>query len=962
MPTDLRLRPSLDRANASILSKVEQMSPEESRELLGKIQTQLTGQGGVKSGVLTLVNPNRPGENLRFERKSWYQFRARSDEKLALTARVIETLIDRSGLADLADRRSFTAYVRGRSNRIGSQTLSRLLSRLPLNGNAVDAVKPNNYQATSDFSKDAIRKSVYQAFGETPQTIRALRDREYFLDSASEFSHDENYGELVKLLFAVEHARSESSNANQLSPSVLAKFVQGFFGVPPPLGKLSQFISNVVDHLSDGDEQAVDSTARVALGIAAHLEDLTSSQLEMLVEDLHWRIELDARAHNLEDPEDDIEGQIKMRHDRLTSDLTDELLTPEVQRLMSRFPDQASLISAIQKPFQSLRDAAPRLNRPVPRGAKATVLENENLDSHRFGEVTKLQMRGGSANKSLFLGTLKDASFHQVNMRGLKTPLAGIEASRLNFTQCDLTRANLVFTCTYPDSQLGEISFAGSDLTDANITIRYSDLNLPDDASELQIALIFDHLANVHRSSPLTLIDSIPNRFMGLKTKLMRETLEYLIDSTCDLIAPLRYALTDIALRNPAYLDDPKIREILLPVIFGNEKLGFEDRHPIALRTIAALSAETEENRARFVEENPGTVAMLLFHEYREARAIVGGPEQSATRDELRKQACALEALLHQHPSVAPAIDELKQAYIVDSAEYGIDQIAAQGKDGLMLVFPAGDEGALYISYSDLNSLLELPSESSFEKLMPCIFNQQTNKWELPASAQGHQAALISAHPLFGPRLEALKDSAALKALALALDENPGFKQYIVPALKGLAVEGSPLLVHATISADINGLYDDMDKFAVVSENENHERRQVVDWDAPILKPDHLASLRSQAESDGLIARGDNREWALYLFNMSTSIGRLSSNASLGSDTVSVDSLRFHAYKLMEAARAVDPGIIESKKWVEFGGLFKDENYCAEMLTRDMLQSSRAADGTLFMRLIPSHYRNQANG
>lgn len=110
----------------------------ESLSILSALKSQLTrSDGSLKSGVLKLMHttPGSPG-SMTFERKGWWQFWARRDAKMNATAAYLLVLL-RQAYGDAASAppevqtvmEDFQKYLASRSNRIGTRSLHRFLTR-----------------------------------------------------------------------------------------------------------------------------------------------------------------------------------------------------------------------------------------------------------------------------------------------------------------------------------------------------------------------------------------------------------------------------------------------------------------------------------------------------------------------------------------------------------------------------------------------------------------------------------------------------------------------------------------------------------------------------------------------------------------------------------------------------------------------------------------------------------------
>ena len=963
MPTSLNITGSRSNPANAVLQKVESMSSDEAKAILQQLKTQIqTRGGGVKSGVLTLVNLNNPEQTVRFERKSWYQFRARSADRVSVTARVIEALIDKAGLTSTADRRDFAGYLEQRANRVGTEKLDNRLRRMDLSASPAD---PTHREVTTALVRTHLKDSGLRQFATYPEER---------LEEVARGLRNDDLRELFRLLKNPGHlAYGESDPLGHESLTKMAEVFLGRDAQPAVLARFSaQAFSVIVEQpvvdIDDYDQSQhlappIDPLARLATHMAIRLLGTGKDSLpkiETFTQSLHKQLDLEAmNAEGVQGVgrllSDDARKRVGQRHMQLRDALIDAV-NSRTSGLSVSEEERLELGKTLGRSVETLRNASSLID-AAPRGEKGrSQLNAPASDGYQFHEVRGLDVRGGHINGGYFSGGLRDATFHQVDLRGLDTS-DNLEIDRVTFSQCDLTGAKLRFRLDYPQSLLSEVSFRGSDLTGASISIDYESLkDIPADAPNGAHESIFNHLSKEHRTSPLTMIDSIPNRFLGLKTKLMREAIEHLHSN--GLTDKLQAPLADIIRGNRAYLEDPYIRKTLGPQLLGDSSFPAADRRALGLKMLNDLHKQSEPERSRFVRNNIPTVNLMLLQEYLEPAADPANAEAVQKRDALMAAAADIEAIVHR--SMGDLCSALKGATVFDEEWYKPEAIknAPQVKGEYLLMFPAGDNLAATVSYDEFAKLVETPNDEAFSRLNP--IKRVGDDWKMGGGeiTKDDRLRVIRTVPYLSQRYDAMKPSPALVALRLALGDSAALEQTIAPGLNGLGTGVPPAEVDHEIKPSIENLYVGTDNMYRVEAAAPGRigARAVQLWENARLSPKYLDNLKEQARGEGVDVDSP-RQWALYLLNVSISIARLGSNAVLGSHNESVNSLRFHAFHLMEAAKTTDPSLVPSGVWNDWASHFKDTGSCAEVLSREMLTRSKSVDPVMFERVIPAQFR-----
>lgn len=948
MPTPLGIQGTAANSAQSAIKQVERMSQEQALKILTQLNTQIQGSdGSIKSGVLSLVNLDRPDADVRFERKSWYQFKARSAERMETTARVIEALIDKAGTANLQQRRELTNYLERRSDRVGTQTLQRVLSRMDLNPE--QPIQPNTL--LNEGTLDAFRRS--QDHGSlvpsSPEDLKA----------AVRGVQAGNYEPVLRLFQEKEAYGSQGP----LSEQLVSKLAMALFGKTPQPAALARFVmqahelNNIpsIDDIDDSidlnqETDGVDPKGLAKLAVYVGLETYGRSEaafpkLADFTQQLHLQLSQNHPPRMNVLLQKELSAVVTGKNSVISNKISNESLRGDLLRIFN-------------ESSQPLKEGGPVIsNLASVHAGGIRVLDTPNLNHHKLHDEHSLSVKGGSLNGAYLSKGLRDANFNQADLKGLDTS-AGIEMDRVQFIQCDLTGVRLRLGLEYPMSLLSQVSFRGSDLSNAQISIDYSKLNyFPPDSPPGTHASVFNHLGKEHASSPLTMIDSIPNRFMGLKNQLMREAIEHMVEYR--LVDKLQAPLCDILRGNLGYMEDPYIREKLGPMLLADPKLAPADRAQLSHKMLLELNAMPMHDKHAYISKNSVTVNLMLAQEFMEPPVVPSDSAKGLQRRELAQAATAIESIVHQ--SSEYLTQPLAAAYMFDSEEFKpeVFQAMENGKRDHLLLFPVDGELAFVMTYGEFSKLLTAPDEEAFSKILP--LRNDADGWKMGVASSPDRLRALRKVPLLAQRYDDLKPTPAFEALRLALESSPALQNYIVPGLKGVGSGKPPAEINFAVQPNIDALYRDIDQIVSTDLNarNNSNSKVIQTWEKPMLDPSYLEKLKAVAATDAIDVQNP-RQWALYLLNIAITVGRVGSNAALGTHVESVNSLRFHAYKLMEAARKAEPNLFNEQTWDSWGKDFQAVNMCAEVLTARMLTESKNLDPAMFERVVPAHFRQVA--
>ena len=134
-------------------------------------------------------------------------------------------------------------------------------------------------------------------------------------------------------------------------------------------------------------------------------------------------------------------------------------------------------------------------------------------------------------------------------------------------------------------------------------------------------------------------------------------------------------------------------------------------------------------------------------------------------------------------------------------------------------------------------------------------------------------------------------------------------------------------------------------------------------WDQARLAESHLAMLKAQAARVG-VAPNDSRAIAHFLFGMSATFTRMSSDQVFGNDGASIPSLRFYGYTLFKEAQRQSPDLLTANMWLDMENRFLNRNNafdCAAILSGMQFGESKAINADEFGRFVPKIFQPVAS-
>lgn len=134
-------------------------------------------------------------------------------------------------------------------------------------------------------------------------------------------------------------------------------------------------------------------------------------------------------------------------------------------------------------------------------------------------------------------------------------------------------------------------------------------------------------------------------------------------------------------------------------------------------------------------------------------------------------------------------------------------------------------------------------------------------------------------------------------------------------------------------------------------------------WPDTRLSAGFSNSLRDLGRELAGVAPGDQRAFAHFLFSLSATFTRLSSEKVFGDGANSVSELRYLGYALFNASRSTQPDLLSADTWTELENRFlrrANAFDCAEILSRMQFAESRAIDRRQYEAFTPGVFRNAA--
>lgn len=569
------------------------------------------------------------------------------------------------------------------------------------------------------------------------------------------------------------------------------------------------------------------------------------------------------------------------------------------------------------------------------------------------------------------------ANFEKAKLDGVTFESANLAGANLNLTSICGTK--------FTNAKFGE---------EQRFKIYLPDLSAKNNDEILtQLDYLFNHLNNPHFGSVLSAIDSIDNKYAGLKIDLMNQVINWINTNNIDIqsiIAPLNHILLDA---NFNYLDNKKISDFVenKTIKFMIEKANndrFDMSSNILQLMLNLINKKTDSEQKEFMVKNNGFFIQLICQSY-----------------DLKDEQLSLKVTnLHNRYEDIPYIKELTNIANDENLRVGLgldkDVNVNDKSQNPLILFSAQPDGnhGLVVTTDYMNKIL-------YQKQM----KNPTTDWEeiqwakvywfngssMIASQQMELSQMVATFPIFKHAYENhIKMCRLLEVLDIMdlkqytqnfkevitartydtkltsenhrLELNKIFNKLLIPddacALtmefaKEIALKEDFTLKiletfkptryrarddHRTALSELNisiGKDDcEVDK--------NEFRKNIEEYDK--FNPENFDNLLSDERGTVTIAQildsmnttYDTTRQAQILLLLGAVFINYSSSTKLGKESNSPEAIRYFAYALIKAARKIDPSIINNnlfESWEEkllgLGNAFT----CTAILTGSVL-------------------------
>jgi hypothetical protein len=528
------------------------------------------------------------------------------------------------------------------------------------------------------------------------------------------------------------------------------------------------------------------------------------------------------------------------------------------------------------------------------------------------------------------------------------------------FNRADLTGSELKFeVLDKPGTHMRSVSFTGAILDNAEVLIDYSkidELVAKGEANGTQIVVgIMNHLDTTNMrpgSGVLTAIDSIDDRYAAMKLKLMREALEFIgkHGATESLSEPL----FDVLSRNPIYASDPSIRRIVAPIMgkLAIESLGEPRKAAFLAALLASTGSEgTPAMRASFVRENMEGINTLL-HAVEQYPQIAEQPGLGLTVDALRKERDALAELV----PLKTVLDDLMVEYTrADGTRVDTQWYFMLADDGTIAALNSehynsvkmGDPAANLIE----NTMFFMPAAQKYGDLRQHYYTVDGSSHVMLVNGNIKERArsLINRFPPLKAHYELNRLSPSNNIAENLFASDPVVLGWFRDAFKGMSLSLNPtqiLQLSEVFRGSAPAHFKDYSTIASTAK-----------WHETRLTENFMNTLRKVGMDLADVPTGDDRAFAHFLFSLSATFTRLSSEKVFGDGQNSINELRYMGYALFKTAREIQPSLLSEREWSDFENRFLNPGSCAEILSRNQLKASKAIDPKQFLAFTPGVFK-----
>lgn len=605
-PTSLGIKGSA----SPLAARMNEITPEDALDTVKSLSVQLRG----KSGVLQVVHADNAAKDVKFERKGWWQFRARSDDNKTRTADTLRALVNRAGL----DSGPLETYLMEHGGRAGTRKLSEVLNDLVNKAEAskqepaqapndaveargsllghgaeVQELAPNEVQRSQAPEVADDRREVFEQLkmalsrGHYAEAARTMNAREP-LPSPAEMARElvtDHYGGKALSTRLVQFAVQAFSGADRTAQA--AEFLLAAHNIPNPAPNdfdVSQ-LKPLVDALrlwqasgqDDVDKLAHDLTTQVD----ARLPDLVAAKAQtanLFKSGQAHRIDLTQLLDQIETVEKKVKQEIvenlgydpsniRSRKRRDSQELEDAIQTIEDAKKQAR----SALMKKVLEPIilgeigyvSIIGDPEVRSENSGFDALTKYLADSEKVLSpdqgiSLAGCSVRIDTNCPIAIDSSHLTIIGDC--HLKNVRLRNCVLEGRVAS-LYLRDADLTGSEFHLDVSERLFTMNA-NFTGAKLEGADVMIDYSSLH----TQKSVLSVMNPTGAHAYTTSgPLSAIMTIDNRYISLKQKLMREALQ--VCEKYGVVNQLKKSWSEELMESPVYLADPEIRRLAEPLI-----------------------------------------------------------------------------------------------------------------------------------------------------------------------------------------------------------------------------------------------------------------------------------------------------------------------------------------------------------------------------------------------------------
>lgn len=571
-------------------------------------------------------------------------------------------------------------------------------------------------------------------------------------------------------------------------------------------------------------------------------------------------------------------------------------------------------------------------------------------------ETVKALAMGGQRLSSLKGQLYAGAEFYLsrpsvgLNKMDLQKSVATIETQELRAAGATLAGSHLILKPAFINNAEFICELETSASLPAQIYIDFSSLKAKYesyDMAEAQHALLRAFIADsgvgtTHRRRAgglLRTIERLPNSRPDLKTAMMRDMLQFFHDIGWSGPRVTWAAIVEELLRDPVYLADPAIRQLLekgpLSLAWGESLLG---QVLISRGPVEAMLAYVEQLPKRQMSELMDTQSEMFNQLFSFAEDLDDG-------DPLKQRINTLESRFLNSNLAKMQMQTL-----------AITNVTYKDESDRRWKFEAGEKRRL-LSNRDAGLYLSTPA-NNFKKILlsPDRLNwsdfqllRYTADYELefvtPEDMGKLMPTIREAFPLLQKAYETLPSDGASEVLGMIFDseEADGLKLQLVDALRLTRNAPSPAELSVRLLPHLQPLM-------------RYAEGSATAGPAGISR-EHYGQLLNHAVAHGFA--NDAESFARYLHCLSISFAFLSSDGGLGNAIESVESMRMYALGLHREAMhlsKVAPGAFKGheERMAEVDAMFTNNDLCGHALAGNQATMMMKIDAKLAATMMPA--------